>query len=155
MKELTIYNTTSICRLLLVILQHNFNMKNRNLIAMLVLPVVILLLLLPAIPHHHHDGEICTTIEYCNHDHCANDAHSHHHGDNTTCVAESDFFISQHHSTDSNIAVKHVLLFANIIGSLVFGDMAISTCKAETKKTSFYKSIGLYSYRSLRAPPAF
>lgn len=122
---------------------------------MLVLPVVILLLLLPAIPHHHHDGEICTTIEYCNHGHCSNEAHSHHHGDNTTCVAESDFFISQHHSTDSNIAVKHVLLFANIIGSLVFGDMAISTCKAETKKTSFYKSIGLYSYRSLRAPPAF
>lgn len=46
---------------------------------------VLLFLAKPLLPHHHHGGEACFIVEYCQEDHVDNDAHTHHHGDLSTC----------------------------------------------------------------------
>jgi hypothetical protein len=52
----------------------------------------IMLLLLPFTPpHHHHNGVVCNVVEHCNKDNATNDIHTHHHGDTSSCVEESEY----------------------------------------------------------------
>ncbi len=55
---------------------------------------------MPALPHHHHRGAVCMEMECCAHTHAIDDRHTHHHGDCSTCQAESSFYLSKKSQTE-------------------------------------------------------
>lgn len=130
-------------------------MRQYRLSTLLMLPIVLMLLLLPIIPHHHHGGEMCVAMEYCHHDHATNDMHTHHHGDSSTCVAESDIFLTSSSSTSAHYKqkAKHIFLLSAIVGSLftIGSKDDINICTYEP--ASGYKPKTLYPHFSLKAPP--
>ena len=129
-------------------------MKKHNTTTFLVLTIAVLLLLLPIIPHHHHEGEVCTTVEYCRHDQTANDAHTRHHGDKTTCVAESHFFIIKSHADGCKLKAEQPIFPAAVAESMAVCPGIYKAAIAAPQYSNGYKPICLYPSQSLRAPPA-
>jgi hypothetical protein len=51
----------------------------------------IVLLSISFVPHHHHEGVLCQQSEVCSERNNNNEQHTCHHGDHSTCLAESVF----------------------------------------------------------------
>lgn len=109
-------------------------------------------MLMPVLPHHHHYGVACMAMEYCARDNAVNDRHTHHHGDNTSCGAESNCYISAKLHTDRQQPVRflHPAAYTAVAAIAAFSELNGKICKRVSVR---YKSVDLYRVRPLRAPP--
>lgn len=115
----------------------------------------VFLLLLAIIPHHHHQGFWCNVVEICVADNDANDQHTHHNDDHTSCV-EKLSYVTVKASTDRQQQLQqlhHVHFdFSAIISlqnTLECTKTSISVLIADELNHSYY----LKQSHSLRAPP--
>jgi len=81
----------------------------------------LVLLALPLLPHHHHDGAWCDVVEHCEKDHAANDRHTGHRGDGTTCLETAAYTVAKSQVVSQTMAVHRlhfILLFPLLFACL-------------------------------------
>ncbi len=130
-------------------------MKQKVFTFALALATIMLLLLPFTPPHHHHNGSVCNVVEHCNKDNATNDVHTHHHGDASSCVEESEYIAPRVSSQRVMIAPVQLLPLFSLLPSLflaLLGTLEIEGRRYGRMRIPHYVS-PQHTIFGLRAPP--
>lgn len=109
------------------------------------------LLFAVVLPHHHHAGRACVAVETCLLDYNANDSHTGHDDDGSSCIEKEFFVAAKQRSAQANVVILTLALPAEPVAAPpAVSSRAPSRCALGAT----YVKMACASRVGLRAPPA-
>lgn len=106
------------------------------------------------VPHHHHEGVLCQQSEVCSGRDSHNEQHTCHHGDHSTCLAES-VYISKSGVVKQirDFVDQHLLALSVDVDIFAFNPLSLIR-EDLVVEISRLNSIEIIGNVGMRAPPA-